>query len=139
MITIYINRMSSQLIMRAQYLSGPLGLLRAQLWAPEANAYGKHCCTVYFCTVAFLHCGILHYGILHCGFSAQCLHADRWVVCKKSNEYVTWGAIFALWRELEFRFSIRIGGSCGCAQYGPTLDRHQEFARAVLVESVSVT
>ena len=29
--------------MRAQYLYGSLGLLRAQLWAPEANTYGQHC------------------------------------------------------------------------------------------------
>ena len=35
--------MGSEPILRAQYLLGPLGLMRAQLWAPETNAYGQHC------------------------------------------------------------------------------------------------
>ena len=29
--------------MRAKYLYGPLGLIRAKLLANEANAYGQHC------------------------------------------------------------------------------------------------
>ena len=30
----------------AQYLLGPLGLMRAQLWATETYAYGQQCLTV---------------------------------------------------------------------------------------------